>query len=665
MPPSPHRVARQLPAFLLWAGMAACAVGLVVHRMWEVMPFPRFFEHVLLALLALLAAWPLQRWLHWTRAIALAAVWLLALVVFAGPAPMLAVAMLAAAAIALGSLVVAGPVALPLGLAIIAGALGWVLPLPIHHRATYALACIALIAWRRRAIGDACGVAWRQFQAAASSAPAAATAAILLLGLASTATWLPTVQSDDVTYHLGLPWQLQETARYAMDPTLQVWALAPWAGDVLQGVAQVLAGGEARGALDALWLCVTAVGMLALAAALGADAQRRWWAVALMASLPLSMHLAGGMQTELPAMALLPALAWLVLRDDDPPSPRILLAGAILFGVLCGLKIMHFVVALPVLAWAGWRHRARVPWRWLPLALLAVVASGGSSYGYAWAITGNPVLPLLNATFRSPYYPAMDFRDERWHHGLDGDLLWDISFDTEHYFESFDGGFGFVLVALAGVWLLALLDRRTRGLAAAAAGGMLLALLPMQYARYLQPSLVLLLPALVVAYPRVRADAIAFWSLCALNLAFASNASWILRTGALKRAMAHPGDDAPLLERYAPERLLVQRYLRGDRDQRAVLVLPGNFGGMAELGQRGRAMSWHAPLWQAQLAHVEADSSGEAWAHLLRNNRIGAVIVKEDQLGPARLNGLRRVGAAQVGQARSVGLWRLPEASSP
>ena len=45
----------------------------------------------------------------------------------------------------------------------------------------------------------------------------------------------------DVVYHLGLPWQLQDTARYAMDPVLQVWALAPWAGDVLQGVAQVLA----------------------------------------------------------------------------------------------------------------------------------------------------------------------------------------------------------------------------------------------------------------------------------------------------------------------------------------------------------------------------------------------------------------------------------------
>ena len=84
------------------------------------------------------------------------------------------------------------------------------------------------------------------------------------------------MQSDDVAYHLGLPAQLQATARYAMDARLQVWALAPWNGDVLQGVAQVLAGREARGALNALWLLVAAGAMHGLAAVLGGDATRRY-----------------------------------------------------------------------------------------------------------------------------------------------------------------------------------------------------------------------------------------------------------------------------------------------------------------------------------------------------------------------------------------------------
>ncbi|RYY70058.1 MAG: hypothetical protein EOO24_50130, partial [Comamonadaceae bacterium] len=111
--------------------------------MWDVLPLPRAVEHGLIALLALAAAWPLARWRGWTTATALALVWLLALIVFAGAMPVLAVAVLAATAIGLGSVLVTGAIALPLGLAMIAGTLGWLLSLPIHHRAVYVLACLA------------------------------------------------------------------------------------------------------------------------------------------------------------------------------------------------------------------------------------------------------------------------------------------------------------------------------------------------------------------------------------------------------------------------------------------------------------------------------------------------------------------------------------------
>lgn len=657
-----QRVTRHAPALLLWAGMAACAIGLVAHRLWEALPFPRFFEHVLLALLALAAAWPLQRLLGWQRATALLAVWLLALVVFAGPLPMLAVAVLASAATGLGSLVMRGPIALPLGLAIIAGALGWLLPLQVHYRAVYLVCCIGVIAWRRVAIANAARIAWQQFEDNARTAPRASTAALLLLGLASTGAWLPTMQYDDVVYHLGLPWQLQDTARYAMDPSLQVWALAPWGGDVLHGVAQVLAGTEARGALNALWLCVAACGVFALAALLGGDAIRRWWSVALLGSLPLSMTLAGGMQTELPAMALLPALAWLVLRDGSNSVMRSLFAGALLFGALCGLKTMHGAVALPLLAWAAWRHWAHLPWRWLPLAAGLAIAVGGSSYTYAWTIAGNPVLPLFNGIFRSPYFVTTDFNDGRWQGGLDADVLWDISFDTERYFEAFNGGFGFVLIALAGAWLLALRDARTRGLAMVAGIGLMLPLLPLQYARYLQPALVLALPALVVAYPRLRGATAAFWTLCVLNLAFAANANWMLRTGALKRAIGAGGADTALLERYLPERVLAERL----RDTHGiVLVMPGSGLALAELGPRGRNMLWYSPRWEPEAARADADASGAAWQRLLHDDRIAHVVLKPARLTVAQRAGLQRSGAVLAASAGDAQWWRLPDNAPP
>ncbi|MBK7205375.1 MAG: hypothetical protein IPH90_04960 [Thermomonas sp.] len=658
--PASLRVSRHLPALLLWAGMAACAFGLVAHRLWEALPFPRFFEHLLLALLALAAAWPMQRWRGWQRATALLAVWLAALVVFAGPLPVLAVAVLAATATGLGSLVMRGPVALPLGLALVAGTLGWLLPLPVHHRAAYLACCIGVIAWRRVAIAEAARIAWRHFGDATRAAPRASTAALLLLGLAGTGAWLPTMQYDDVVYHLGLPWQLQQTARYALDPTLQVWALAPWAGDVLHGVVQVLAGVEARGALNGLWLAMAAGAVFALVALLGGDATRRWWAVALLGSLPLSMSLTAGMQTELPAMVLLPVLAWLVLREPAAGPPRGLLAGALLFGALCGLKSMHAAMALPLLAWAGWRHRAHLPWRWLPLAAGIAFAVGGSSYAYAWAIAGNPLLPLLNAWFRSPYFAATDFNDARWQAGLDADVLWDISFDSEHYFESFDGGFGFVLVALAGAWLLALRDPRTRALAIVAGICVLLPLLPLQYARYLQPALALLIPAVVVAYPLLAGTTAALWTLCVLNLAFATNANWMLRTGAMKRAIVSAGADAPVLERYVPERLLAARLREAGNRDGNVLLLPGTGLALAELGQRGRNMLWYSPRWEAEAVRANADASGRAWAALLAGNRIANVILKPATLAPAQRAGLQRSGALLAGSAGDAQWWRIP-----
>lgn len=644
--------------------MAACAAGLVLHRMWEALPFPRFFEHVLLSLLALAAAWPLQRWLGWHRAGALALVWGLALVVFAGPMAVAAVALLAAAAIALGSLVLRGPVALPLGMALIAGCVGWLLPLPLHHRAAYAVVATGLVLWRRGAVVEACRDGWRAFDADARASPHAAAAAVLLLGLAGTGAWLPTMQFDDVVYHLGLPWQLQDTARYAMDPMLQVWALAPWGGDVLHGVAQMLAGGEARGALGALWLVAAAGAVFALARRLGGDAVRGWWTVALLGSLPLSMSLAGGMQTELPAMALLPALAWVVLGDGRAGPPRGLLAGAILFGGLCGLKTMHAAVALPLLAWAGWRYRQRIAWRWLPIAVLLAMAVAGSSYWYAWWTAGNPVLPLLNATFESPYFPARDFIDGRWKTGLVPWLPWSLSFDTDRHLEAYDGGFGFVLVALAGVWLLALRDARTRALALVAAAGLLLSALPMQYARYMQPALVLALPALVLALPQVRGAQAAFWALCALNLAFATNAGWMLRSGALKHTVRVVGADAPLLERFVPERTLAQQ-LRTAGEDGAVLLLPGTGLALAELGQRGRNMLWYSPQWQAAGLRAEADAEGRAWARLLRQNRIGHVILKPEALTAAQRAGLQRAGARPVARAGGAELWRVPDNARP
>lgn len=657
---------------LLWSGASLCAIGFVVTRMSQHWAPGRFAELLILALACLALAWPLRRWAHRPWATSLVLPWLLALPLFADVLPVLATVLFALAAIALGGLV-AGPVPLALrcavGLALAAGVLGWLLPLPVHQRWGYVLACLLLVVWRRRDVTAALRAAGAGWSQAVADAPRTAAAAVLALGLASTACWLPTLQFDDLAYHLSLPWQLMETGRYALDPSQQVWALAPWAADVQQAVVQVLAGAEARGPLNALWLLVTAAGLWRLVHALGGDGRAAWIVIALYASLPLTAGLAAGMQTETPTTALLVWLTWLVADNAtanqagsfDARSQRRLAAAAVLVGGLIGLKLMAAACAVVVVAWAA---LARRPWprpaTLAGAALLALVV-GLSSYTYATAVAGNPFLPLFNAWFESPYFGIRNFDDPRWHAGFGPLLPWRLTFSTREYSENFAGAAGFSLVALAGAWLLALARRETRTIGVVATALFVLPLLPLQYLRYAFPGMVLLLVPMVLAALRTdpRRGAWLLVAVCVANFAFQSNGNWMQRNGALKRAVLASGRDATLFLEYAPGRLMIER-IRAGGGERRVLVMDALEPYYAELGTRGLTTTWYAQaLWQAS-PRADADPSGATWQALWRREHVGDVILDASSTTPAREAALRRANAELRQQIGDLRWWRLP-----
>ncbi|HZV23785.1 MAG TPA: hypothetical protein VFF93_08455, partial [Luteimonas sp.] len=126
--------------WLLWTGMPLCAFGLwqsTVSGQWAPQ---RFRELLALAMLACAAAWVLRRFSALSMASALGSIWLLALIVFATPLPVAATMLLGAAAVAVGGcLAPRGSLALKCacGLALMAGVLGWLLPVPIHYRWVY------------------------------------------------------------------------------------------------------------------------------------------------------------------------------------------------------------------------------------------------------------------------------------------------------------------------------------------------------------------------------------------------------------------------------------------------------------------------------------------------------------------------------------------------
>ena len=666
-----EQIHRPSPAFLVTLGLVAAAFAIGPGRLWQVLPWQRFGWSLLVASTALVAAWLLQRMARWSIASGLVAVWLLALAWFVGPPALIATCLLAAAALGVGLRLTPpipghGAIALVVGLMVIAGATGWLILLPVHHALTW-WALLVVIVFVQRATLLAClgkvQIGWRREVAAA---PAWAALAILLLGLASTACWLPTMQADDLAYHLGLPSQLLAYQRYAPMPQHQVWSFAPWAGDVLQGIVAVLSRGQGRGAVDALWLAATAAAVWTATGRLSTSSKERWACVALFASFPPLVWLAAGMQTELPAMAVLIALAAALLPvtagrhlEDDPP--HVLYVAAILTGGLFALKLTHVLAALPVLAYAGWLHRRHWPWGRLLIGLVIVSAIGGASYWYSWRVTGNPLLPLFNTTFASPYFALRDFDDLRWHAGVGPGLPWHLVVDTHRYSEAWDGGLGVNLIALAGAWVLALWRADTRGFAIAAMLTILLPLLPLQYARYAFPGMALWLTVVVPGLETVlgkRYFAPAVVGICLVNLAFQANAGWTHHSSAFKHLLRSGGDEAAVLDVYVPERVLIERL---PDDGLIVLATNPMRGFVAELAGRGRTVSWDDPALEAARIAAEDDTSGGRWCALFASTHAHWILMTPANTSSALGTALRNAAATRIAQAGNAELWRLPD----
>ena len=637
--------------------------GLAVSPVLRQMPHGRFGELILIALSGWGIALAVRRSTGWNTASVLAGLWLLPMMLFAGVGPFFAVMVLALASAALGGWAFARqplPVQVLAGSLVLAGVLGWLLQVPLHHRWVLLPLLLGLIGLRQRALRDALCQARVRWGANVAAAPRMATFAMLVVGLAATGSWIPTLQYDDLTYHLGLPWQLMEQAVYQPSPELQLWALAPWGSDVLHAVPQVLAQAEARGAVNALWLLLMATGVHGFAARLGASAARCWLAVALAASLPLTAGLATSMQTEPLAAA---ALAWMAALIAGPRerSLHFWLLLAVLAGGLAAVKLPAAAMAAVLVLWALVRHR----WPSLPgIALVLGVAAliGGASYAQAAWLTGNPVLPLFNGVFQSPVMAPVNFADTRWQAGFGSgfDLLWRMTFDSPRYFESHHGAAGFVLVSGAGLWLLALLRRRTRAAALASTVVLLLPLLPVQYLRYAYPGIVLLCAVMAAAAPSRRSMHVLLIATCVLNVAYMANGNWMLRGGAVKDTVRSGGDAAPLMVQFAPERSLIAALRTAGATEGNVLLLDRTDAFAAELGRRGRTVSWYSPRLEAAATRADAEPTGSAWSALLQKEGIVHVIVREDTITPPQAAALQHLGATRRLAIGGREWWSLP-----
>ncbi|WP_147292969.1 hypothetical protein [Dyella psychrodurans] len=655
--------------FFFWTGFLLVACGFLFLRTWVSIPYLATGFLIGLALVSLVFACGLRFLLKCRLATGLAMCWIFALACFVGIAALISVLLIALAAMGIGSLVVSttykipAPLTVLVGLAFIAGIAGWLLPFPIHTRATYILVLIGISLYRWPAIVATIRPLLRSWTGAVDGAPWMASVAVTTIGVVSTCAWIPTIHFDDLAYHLGLPYQLETLSYYRMDAGSQLWAVAPWAGDVIQGIAQLVAGAEARGAVDVLWLMLTTVMLWKLGEALELGPSSRWLIVALYASAPLTADTLTGMQTEGPTAAVVVALAWLIQRTTLPDR-RCMLGAALLFGLLIGLKTSNFLAAGPLALWLLWRWRGHLPWRMAFTATLLALAVAGSSYSFGYLLTGNPVLPLFNGHFHSPYYLSVNFRDTTYQTGLHAYTLWDLIFHTSHFSEGFDGSIGFTPLALLGSMLIAITAPRARPLALVAIAAFVLPLVEIQYVRYTQPAIALLTPVMLCgAPPMVRKQrgatsvSVAFFLLILVNLAFVANGSWQLRDGVLADLLVH--GRAFVISTYAPIRQLADIIRRNYGSSARTLLVDRRYPYAAELAGTAFVTSWYDNELVRLAWKANDDPQGEQWLRVFDRTGANLAIVHKDDHRPALDAALEKSHGVAISSVGDFELWTL------
>lgn len=125
---------------------------------------------------------------------------------------------------------------------------------------------------------------------------------------------------------------------------------------------------------------------------------------------------------DLLAIPLMLEATLLTLRFDEAENRRAnFIHVALLLGASVAFKITNLAVALPILAACTYKIAIgprRSPPKQLtttiPLAIVAFIAASVPFAIYIFRVTGNPIFPVANVFFNSPYWPIHGGWDYRW-----------------------------------------------------------------------------------------------------------------------------------------------------------------------------------------------------------------------------------------------------------
>ena len=443
-------------------------------------------------------------------------------------------------------------------------------------------------------------------------------ASTFIIGYILRFAFFPTIGSDDNVMHLRMWTELTNTLHYSFNVENQIWSVAPFAYDLLHAILSIISNADARGSLNLIVLTLLLYALWAISASTLKSNADRLLVILLFCSTPIIAPLLIYLQTELFLAFLVTSAVRILLEREENAAVSKLISVLAVAALCAATKLPGMVLGAIVLT-------AYLPAlikdrnlllkgknTYKTLAFLALVALFSfvalQSYAYSWLRTGNPLFPLYNGIFKSPYYSLDNFSDPLYQKGFTLQSFWSLFYNSGAHYEANNFTSGFQYLYLFPLGLIALIaskatSRVIKFLLVLPVFGFGLAMFSAtQYWRYLFP--ILPLASIIIGYLLVNPKNIdgtpeighkvtqtVFVFLIGVNIYFLPGIAWFLTTPA-QDAFTNNGKTS-ISESLAPSRAITA-YLNATTHNPVVLYDVSASYGATLLGQPIYT-SWYSP----------------------------------------------------------------------
>lgn len=471
-------------------------------------------------------------------------------------------------------------------------------------------------------------------------------ALVLLIGYVSRFSFFPSIGFDDNVLHLRMWTELTQYHFYSFDIEHQIWSVAPFAIDLLHSIISLASNSDARGALNIAMLGLLLRAVWMISSSFLDKRLDKALVLLLFCSTPILSTLLTSLQTEL-LLALMVTMGVKVLLEEEAGGANTRSLAILAAASLCAAtKLPGMVLGFTLLvAYAPLLLREKINLKsdnkrrrlaFYILLMFVLAYAAVQSYIFSWLVSGNPLFPLYNEIFKSPYFAMRNFSDPLYQKGFSLQSFWSIFYNTSAYYESKNFVAGFQYLYLLPVGLIALIASKKTStrikltLIVPTLGFGLIMFAASQYWRYLFP--VVPLASVIVGFLLYRLDSVCegaasgvwiirsvFVFFIATNVFFFPGVTWYFSIPPQSFYTAQ--GKARVTEAVAPSKSLTA-YLSKDAKNPTVLYDPSASLGATLLG-KPIYTNWYSPKQRDEYDQIKSKADVLS---LLEHNHIEYVV---------------------------------------